>query len=62
MNVFDMVYGMMGQVFSDTVKLKADLGMAVGESIVPFHELPFITPRGRYEVEMFEDFFRMVLT
>ena len=47
------------QQFCDMIKTKADLGMLTGECIVPFHELPFITPRGRYEVEMFDSFMRM---
>ena len=39
--------------------MKADLGVVAGDAIVPFHELPFLTPRGRYEVEMFDKFLRM---
>jgi structure-specific recognition protein 1 len=45
--------------FHETVKSLADVGKMTGECIVPFDELPFITPRGRYEVEMFEEFMRM---
>lgn len=45
--------------FYEAIKVKADLGMVSAEAIVPFHEMPFITPRGRYEVEMFDEFMRM---
>ena len=45
--------------FYETIKTLADIGIVVGDAIVPFHELPFLVPRGRYEVDMFDDFMRM---
>eukprot|EP00158_Paraphelidium_tribonemae_P002175 Partr_v1_DN25172_c0_g1_i1_m76620 putative Component of the FACT complex, a general chromatin factor that acts to reorganize nucleosomes. The FACT complex is involved in multiple processes that require DNA as a template such as mRNA elongation, DNA replication and DNA repair. During transcription elongation the FACT complex acts as a histone chaperone that both destabilizes and restores nucleosomal structure. It facilitates the passage of RNA polymerase II and transcription by promoting the disso len=45
--------------FHATVKAMADIGVVVGDAIVPLHELPFLIPRGRYEVDLFGDFMRM---
>lgn len=47
-----------GQFF-EQVKSMTAVNNLTGETIVPFDELPFIVPRGRYEVEMFEEFMRM---
>ncbi|KAI9168469.1 FACT complex subunit [Blastocladiella emersonii ATCC 22665] len=43
----------------DVIKSKADLGVEKSDTIVSFKELPFLTPRGRYDVEMFKDFLRL---
>jgi structure-specific recognition protein 1 len=45
--------------FFDNVKMKADLESGNLISVVSFHELPFAVPRGRYDVEMYLDSFRM---
>eukprot|EP00834_Sanchytrium_tribonematis_P001041 NODE_22_length_42145_cov_1.310612.p15 type:complete len:343 gc:universal NODE_22_length_42145_cov_1.310612:39496-40524(+) len=43
----------------NSVKQKADLQAVSGKSIVSFKELPFLTPRGRYEMDVYEDFIRL---
>ncbi|ORZ40141.1 hypothetical protein BCR44DRAFT_1411133 [Catenaria anguillulae PL171] len=43
----------------DIIKSKADLAVEKSDVIVSFKELPFLTPRGRYDVEMFKDFLRL---
>ncbi|KAL1923504.1 uncharacterized protein VTP21DRAFT_8484 [Calcarisporiella thermophila] len=47
------------QAFYDMVKTKADLGQVTGEGIVSFSEVLFLTPRGRYEIDMYPDFLRL---
>ncbi|KAK9764011.1 FACT complex subunit [Basidiobolus ranarum] len=46
-------------VFYETVKTKADLGQVTGESIVLFQEILCLTPRGRYDMDMFPTFLRL---
>ncbi|KAJ3108305.1 FACT complex subunit [Physocladia obscura] len=46
-------------LFCDTIKMRADVGQAQGESLVSFDDLLCLTPRGRFEVDMFASFFRI---
>ncbi|KAJ1984500.1 FACT complex subunit [Dimargaris cristalligena] len=46
-------------VFYDMVKNKADLGQVTGESIALFQEILCLTPRGRYDIDMFPSFLRL---
>ncbi|KAJ1925503.1 FACT complex subunit [Tieghemiomyces parasiticus] len=46
-------------VFHDMVKNKADLGQVAGESIALFQEILALTPRGRYDMDMFPNFMRL---
>ncbi|KAI9342529.1 hypothetical protein BDR26DRAFT_801828 [Obelidium mucronatum] len=46
-------------LFCDTIKMRADVGAAQGESLVTFDDLLCLTPRGRFEVDMFATFFRI---
>ncbi|KAI9007236.1 hypothetical protein BC832DRAFT_554661 [Gaertneriomyces semiglobifer] len=43
----------------ETIKQKADFGGTLGEAIASFANILCLTPRGRYEVDMFPDFFRL---
>ncbi|KND01708.1 FACT complex subunit POB3 [Spizellomyces punctatus DAOM BR117] len=43
----------------ETIKQKSDFGGAFGESIASFENLLCLTPRGRFEVDMHADFFRL---
>ncbi|OMH86073.1 FACT complex subunit pob3 [Zancudomyces culisetae] len=47
------------QVFYETVKSKADLGQISGKSIVNFSEVLCLTPRGRYNIDMYPKFLRL---
>ncbi|KAJ1540433.1 FACT complex subunit [Cladochytrium tenue] len=61
----DPVYGEDGEaltaaaIFCETIKSRADVGVAHEESIVSFDEVLCLAPRGRYEMDMFETFFRI---
>ncbi|KAJ2356001.1 FACT complex subunit [Coemansia sp. RSA 2618] len=46
-------------VFHDTIKDRADLGQVSGDSIVQFPEILCLTPRGRYNIDMFSTFLRL---
>ncbi|KAJ1655639.1 FACT complex subunit [Dispira simplex] len=46
-------------IFYDMVKAKADLGQTAGESIAIFQEILCLTPRGRYDIDMFPMFLRL---
>ncbi|CAG8558756.1 1158_t:CDS:10 [Diversispora eburnea] len=46
-------------LFFETVKEKADLTQVSGEGIVLFQDVLLLTPRGRYDIEMFPTFFRL---
>ncbi|KAI8622010.1 structure-specific recognition protein-domain-containing protein [Chytriomyces sp. MP71] len=46
-------------LFCDTIKTRADIGAAQGDSLVTFDDLLCLTPRGRFEVDMFATFFRI---
>lgn len=47
------------QVFYDLLKEKASIGQGAGEAIVTFHEVLFLTPRGRYEIDMYPSSLRL---
>ncbi|KAF8882892.1 structure-specific recognition protein-domain-containing protein [Gymnopilus junonius] len=47
------------QVFHDTIKEKADIGAGIGDLILSFDEVLVLTPRGRYDMDMFPDFLRL---
>ena len=47
------------QAFHDLVKEKADLGEVSGDIIVNFEDILVVTPRGRYDVDMFPEFLRL---
>ncbi|KAG4302854.1 hypothetical protein PCANB_000870 [Pneumocystis canis] len=46
-------------VFYETLKDKADIGQVSGESIVSFSDVLFLTPRGRYDIDMYSLFLRL---
>lgn len=45
--------------FHDTIKDVADLGQVSGDSIVQFPDILCLTPRGRYNIDMFSGFLRL---
>jgi structure-specific recognition protein 1 len=47
------------QVFHDNIKETADIGQVTGDIILSFEEVLVLTPRGRYDVDMFPDFLRL---
>jgi structure-specific recognition protein 1 len=47
------------QVFHDAVKEKAEIGQVTGDLVLSFEEVLVLTPRGRYDVDMFLDFLRL---
>jgi structure-specific recognition protein 1 len=47
------------QAFHDAVKERAELGQTTGDIILSFEEVLILTPRGRYDVDMYNDFFRL---
>lgn len=47
------------QAFHDAVKEKAELGHVSGDIILSFEEVLVLTPRGRYDVDMFPNFLRL---
>ncbi|CAJ0922340.1 15840_t:CDS:10 [Entrophospora sp. SA101] len=47
------------KLFHETVKHKADLGQVSGEEIVLFQNILLLTPRGRYDIQLFASFFRL---
>jgi structure-specific recognition protein 1 len=47
------------QAFHDAIKEKAELGQVTGDLVVSFEEVLVLTPRGRYDVDMFPDFLRL---
>ncbi|KDR83147.1 hypothetical protein GALMADRAFT_1349439 [Galerina marginata CBS 339.88] len=47
------------QVFHDTIKEKAEIGQGTGDLILSFDEVLVLTPRGRYDMDMFPDFLRL---
>ncbi|KAJ3219676.1 FACT complex subunit [Dinochytrium kinnereticum] len=46
-------------IFCETVKNRADVSVSQGDSIVGFTDLLCLTPRGRYEVDLYATFFRL---
>ncbi|PPQ75186.1 hypothetical protein CVT24_010126 [Panaeolus cyanescens] len=47
------------QVFHDTIKERANISQMMGKMILSFEEVLVLTPRGRYDMEMFPDFLRL---
>ncbi|KAH9841764.1 SSrecog-domain-containing protein [Rhodofomes roseus] len=47
------------QAFHDAIKEKAEIGQVAGDIILSFEEVLVLTPRGRYDVDMFPDFLRL---
>lgn len=47
------------QAFHDAIKEKAEIGQVTGDIILSFEEVLVLTPRGRYDVDMFRDFLRV---
>lgn len=47
------------QVFHDMVKDKAEIGQTSGDMILSFEEVLVLTPRGRYDMDMFPDYLRL---
>jgi structure-specific recognition protein 1 len=47
------------QVFHDMIKEKAEIGQVSGDMILSFEEVLVLTPRGRYDMDMFPDFLRL---
>ncbi|OBZ84584.1 FACT complex subunit pob3 [Choanephora cucurbitarum] len=46
-------------VFYETVKSKLELSQMTTENIVQFQEVLCLTPRGRYNIDMYQDFLRL---
>ncbi|KAF3922080.1 hypothetical protein ABW20_dc0108696 [Dactylellina cionopaga] len=46
-------------VFYETLVTKADIGEVAGDSFAIFPSILFLTPRGRYDVDMYEASFRL---
>ncbi|KAI9022880.1 hypothetical protein CLU79DRAFT_702178 [Phycomyces nitens] len=47
------------QVFYETVKSKLEFSQMTTENIVQFQEVLCLTPRGRYNIDMYQDFLRL---
>lgn len=47
------------EAFNEEVKRKADLGQAMGDVLLSFPETLFLTPRGRYDMDVFSNFIRL---
>lgn len=47
------------EMFVEELKSKADITQVVGEVIVSFDEVLFLTPRGRYDIDMYENLLRL---
>lgn len=47
------------QAFHDSIKEKAEIGQVAGDIILSFEEVLILTPRGRYDVDMFPEFLRL---
>ncbi|KAK7202407.1 hypothetical protein BZA70DRAFT_103231 [Myxozyma melibiosi] len=46
-------------VFYETLKERADIGQVAGETIVSFSDIMFLTPRGRYDIDMYPGYMRL---
>lgn len=46
-------------VFYEQLKDKADIGQVAGEAIVSFSDVLFLTPRGRYDIDMYPTSLRL---
>ncbi|EIW80885.1 SSrecog-domain-containing protein [Coniophora puteana RWD-64-598 SS2] len=47
------------QVFHEAIKEKADIGQVMGDLVLSFDDVLILTPRGRYDLDMFLDFLRL---
>ena len=47
------------QAFHNTIKERAEISQAAGDIILSFEEVLVLTPRGRYDVDLYHDFFRL---
>ena len=47
------------QAFHDAIKEKAEIGQVSGDIILSFDEVNVLTPRGRYDVDMYPEFLRL---
>ncbi|EPQ26801.1 uncharacterized protein PFL1_05779 [Pseudozyma flocculosa PF-1] len=47
------------EAFHEALKSKADIGQVAGDSIVVFKEVLVLTPRGRYDIDVFHNFIRL---
>ncbi|KAI9573558.1 SSrecog-domain-containing protein [Boletus coccyginus] len=47
------------QAFHEAIKDKAEIGQVSGDLVLSFEEVLVLTPRGRYDVDMFLDFLRL---
>ncbi|BGP20140.1 hypothetical protein JCM10213_000775 [Rhodosporidiobolus nylandii] len=47
------------QAFHDAVKEKADIGQVVGESFCTIGDVLCVTPRGRFDIDIYPDFMRL---
>ena len=47
------------QAFHDAIKEKAEISQVAGDIILSFEEVLVLTPRGRYDVDMFPEFLRL---
>ena len=47
------------QAFHEAIKEKAEFGHVSGDVILSFEEVLVLTPRGRYDVDMFPDFLHL---
>lgn len=45
--------------FHEAIKAKADIGQAAGDGIILFKEVLVLTPRGRYDLDMYSSFLRL---
>ena len=48
------------QVFFDSVMQHTDVGAAVGDAVVSFDNVAILAPRGRFEVEMYGSFMKLM--
>ncbi|KAL2315010.1 FACT complex subunit pob3 [Schizosaccharomyces pombe] len=46
-------------LFYESLKERADIGQAAGDAIVSFSEILLLTPRGRYDIDMYETCMRL---
>lgn len=47
------------QYFYQSIKDRADIGLVAGDAIVSFADILFLTPRGRYDIDMYPTSFRL---
>ena len=45
--------------FHNAIRAKADIGQVTGDSILVFKEVLVLTPRGRYDIDLFSQFLRL---